>query len=51
MEPEPGNAGAGKQETLKESFGSTEALFFGVLINLTAKIKSEIGCSGFPYKE
>jgi hypothetical protein len=27
IEPEPGNAGAGKQETLKKSFGSTEALF------------------------
>jgi uncharacterized protein YecE (DUF72 family) len=38
-------------ETLKESFGFAEALFFGRILKSMAKINWEIGCSGFHYKE
>jgi len=38
-------------ETLKESFGFAEALFFEQVFNLMAKINWRIGCSGFHYKE
>ena len=39
-------------ETLKESFGFTGALFFWEnCYRLLSKIKWEIGCSGFHYKE
>jgi len=38
-------------ETLKESFGFAGALFFGRILKSMAKIKWEIGCSGFHYKE
>jgi len=34
-------------ETLKESFGFAEALFFGLILKSMAKINWEIGCSDF----
>ena len=42
---------AQETETLKESFGFAGALFFGIILKTMAKIKWQVGCSGFHYKE